>query len=117
MGRRRPSPTAAPASRRAPRAPSPPSARATRPAAPPPPGQDITAMLGSIRATVPSPLPGTGGTNETIPDSTGAGSYRLRPANLCLPNTAPLAAISANPSEGFKPLLVHFDASASSDAD
>jgi PKD repeat protein len=83
----------------------------------PQPGQDITGMLGSVRATVPSTLPGTGGTNETIPDSTGAGSYRLRPANLCLPNTAPLAAISANPSEGFKPLLVHFDASASSDAD
>jgi PKD repeat protein len=83
----------------------------------PQPGQDITGMLGSVRATVPSLLPGTGGTNETIPDSTGAGSYRLRPANLCLANTAPLAAISANPSEGFKPLLVHFDASASSDAD
>jgi hypothetical protein len=83
----------------------------------PQPGQDITNVLGSVRATVPSLLPGTGGTNETIPDSTGGGSYRLRTSTLCLSNSAPLAALAANPSEGFKPLVVHFDAGASSDAD
>ncbi|MGH9874879.1 MAG: PKD domain-containing protein [Pyrinomonadaceae bacterium] len=83
----------------------------------PQPGQAITSVFGSVRLTVPSALPGTGGTNETIPDSTGTGSYALRPANLCLPNTAPLALLTADVSEGVQPLTVHFDGSASSDAD
>ena len=47
----------------------------------PGPGQAISSIFGSVRATVPSAVPGTGGTNETIPDSTGTGSYALRPAN------------------------------------
>ena len=83
----------------------------------PQPGQAISSIFGSVRATVPSALPGTGGTNETIPDSTGTGSYALRPANLCLPNTAPRAMLTADVSEGVQPLTVHFDASASSDPD
>ena len=83
----------------------------------PQPGQAITGMLGSVRATVPSALPGTGGTNETIPDSTGGGSYTLRPADLCLPNSAPLAALTADAESGPAPLTVRFDASASSDPD
>jgi PKD repeat protein len=83
----------------------------------PTPGQAITSIFGSVRVTLPSALPGTGGTNETIPDSTGTGSYALRPSNLCLPNTAPLAALTGDPDEGTEPLTVHFDASGSSDAD
>ena len=83
----------------------------------PTPGQAITSIFGSVRATVPSAIPGTGGTNETIPDSTGTGSYALRPANLCLPNTAPLALLTANVNKGVEPLTVQFDGSASSDAD
>lgn len=83
----------------------------------PAPGQAISSIFGSVRATVPSALPGTGGTNETIPDSTGTGSYELRPANLCLPNTAPLALLTANVDEGIEPLTVQFDGSASSDSD
>jgi PKD repeat protein len=83
----------------------------------PTPGQAITSIFGSVRATLPSALPGTGGTNETIPDSTGTGSYALRPANLCLPNTAPIAILTANVDEGPEPLTVQFDGSASSDAD
>ena len=83
----------------------------------PQPGQAVTGILGSVRATVPSALPGTGGTNETIPDSTGGGAYTLRTSTLCLPNTAPLARLTADADEGVKPLTVHFDASASSDAD
>src|SRR5262249_33725391 len=63
-----------------------------------------TSILGSVRATAPSAVPGSGGTNETIPDSTGSGSYALRPANLCLPNTPPLAVLTANVSDGPAPL-------------
>ena len=56
------------------------------------PGQSVSIALGSVRFSPPSEVPGSGGTNETIPDTTGAASYALRPANLCLPNTAPMAA-------------------------
>jgi PKD repeat protein len=41
----------------------------------------------------------------------------LRSANLCLPNTAPLAMLTANVDEGIEPLTVQFDGSASSDSD
>jgi hypothetical protein len=78
----------------------------------PGPGDSIESILGSVRLGTPS-----GGTNETIPDSTGAGSYTLRPTNLCLPNTAPIARLTADTSAGDKPLTVNFDGSASSDAD
>jgi PKD domain len=82
------------------------------------PGQPINLTLGSVRATGPSQLPETGGTNYTIPDITGPGSYTLRQANLCLPNTAPIAQLNAtSPDSGAKPLTVNFDGSASSDAD
>src|SRR2546425_9392924 len=47
----------------------------------------------------------------------GATSYVLRPDNLCLPNTAPLARLTVNISQGFAPLTVNFDGSTSSDAD
>jgi hypothetical protein len=83
----------------------------------PEPGDLINNMLGSVRATVPSALPGTGGTNETIPDSTGGGSYTLRSATLCLPNTAPVAVITADTDHGVMPLTVNFNAGGSYDAD
>jgi PKD repeat protein len=78
----------------------------------PGPGDSVVSMLGSVRLGTPS-----GGTNETIPDSTGAGSYTLRPTNLCLPNTAPLAVLTADVPSGIQPLTVHFNAGSSSDAD
>jgi PKD repeat protein len=83
----------------------------------PTPGQAITSIFGSVRATVPSAIPGTGGTNETIPDSTGTGSYALRPSNLCLPNTAPLARLTAGTESGTVPVTVSFDGSGSIDPD
>ena len=83
----------------------------------PAPGDLINNMLGSVRATLPSALPGTGGTNETIPDSTGPGSYTLRSATLCLPNTAPVAVITADTDHGVKPLNVNFNAGGSYDVD
>jgi hypothetical protein len=78
----------------------------------PGPGDSIAITLASVRLGSPS-----GGTNETIPDSTGAGSYTVRATNLCLPNTAPLAVLTGNVDEGTAPLTVNFDASGSHDPD
>jgi hypothetical protein len=83
----------------------------------PTPGQALTGLFGSVRASLPSAIPGTGGTNETIPDSTGTSSYALRSANLCLPNTAPLAVLGSDVQSGPNPLPVVFDGAASSDSD
>jgi PKD repeat protein len=81
------------------------------------PGQPLNLTLGSVRATAPSAIPSAGGTNETIPDTTGAGTYVLRTPTLCLPNTAPLAMITANTNSGERPLTVNFNGSASHDPD
>ncbi len=81
------------------------------------PGQAINIALGSVRATVPSTIPGTGGTNETIPDTTGGTSYTLRPSNLCLPNAAPFAQLTASPANGIVPLAVALDGITSTDED
>jgi hypothetical protein len=81
------------------------------------PGLPVNIALASVRFSPPSEVPGTGGTNETIPDSTGASSYTLRPANLCLPNTAPIANLAADVHSGPAPLTVHFNGSGSTDAD
>jgi PKD repeat protein len=81
------------------------------------PGQTVNIALGSVRATVPSNIPGTGGTNETIPDTTQPGTYTLRPTNLCLPNTAPVASLTGTPQSGLAPLTVNFNAGSSHDAD
>jgi PKD repeat protein len=78
----------------------------------PGPGDTINITLASVRLGSPS-----GGTNETIPDSTGAGSYTLRATNLCLPNTAPIAVLTADVDEGLSPLTVHFDGGGSTDPD
>jgi PKD repeat protein len=77
----------------------------------PNPGDSIALTLASVRGALPS------GTNETIFDQTGAGSYVLRANNLCLLNTPPLAVLNANVDHGDAPLTVNFDASASLDPD
>jgi PKD repeat protein len=81
------------------------------------PGTAVSIALGSVRASPPSEVPGSGGTNETIPDTTGATSYQLRPANLCLPNSPPVAVVTADKSSGTAPLTVTFNASGSFDPD
>ncbi len=70
-----------------------------------------------MRATAPSAISSAGGTNETIPDTTGAGTYVLRTPTLCLPNTAPVARITADVDEGIAPLTVNFSGSDSYDVD
>jgi hypothetical protein len=81
------------------------------------PGAAVSIALGSVRFSPPSEVPGSGGTNETIPDTTGAASYQLRPANLCLPNVAPVARLSTDKGSGAAPLTVTLNGSASSDDD
>jgi len=81
------------------------------------PGQPINMTLGSVRFSPPSEIPGAGGTNETIPDTTGGAAYALRQANLCLPNTPPLAHLSVNVESGLAPLAVTLDGSNSIDPD
>lgn len=81
------------------------------------PGLAISLALGSVRFSPPGEVPGSGGTNETIPDTTGGSSYQLRPENLCLPNAAPLAVLTANITSGPAPLTVTFNGSGSSDSD
>ena len=81
------------------------------------PNTAINIALGSVRLSPPSEIPGSGGTNETIPDTTGGASYALRPANLCLPNTAPIARLTADKSSGTAPTTVTLNGSTSSDND
>lgn len=81
------------------------------------PNTPINVALGSVRFSPPSEVPGSGGTNETIPDTTGGSSYALREANLCLPNTPPVAVLHADKGSGAAPLTVTLDGSASSDDD
>jgi PKD repeat protein len=78
----------------------------------PGPGDTIAITLASVRLGAPS-----GGTNETIPDITGPGTYVLRANNLCLPDLPPLAVLTADVDHGDAPLTVNFDASASHDTD
>src|SRR5207248_3523383 len=77
----------------------------------PGPGDSIALTLASVRGDLPS------GTNDTIFDQTGAGTYTLRAANLCLTNNPPVAVLNANTDTGTAPLTVNFDASASQDPD
>jgi PKD repeat protein len=81
------------------------------------PNTPINVSLGSVRLSPPSEVPGSGGTNETIPDSTGSSTYVLRAANLCLPNVAPVARLMADKSGGTAPVTVTLNGSASSDDD
>ncbi|MDP3856524.1 MAG: PKD domain-containing protein [Stagnimonas sp.] len=80
-------------------------------------GDALINVYGSVRASTPTAVPGTGGVNQTIPDSTGGGSYQLRAANFCLPNTAPLAALTAAATRVAVGQTLAFDGSGSSDAD
>ena len=50
-------------------------------------------------------------------DSTGTGIYTLKGNAFCRPNNAPVAALSASPTNGNAPLAVTLDASGSSDID
>ena len=81
----------------------------------PAPGQNLTGFLTRITADVVAATI----TPDNMPDSLApSGSYTLVGNNpFCRPNAAPVAALSASPLSGVAPLLVNFDASASSDPD
>ncbi|HEX8709610.1 MAG TPA: PKD domain-containing protein [Pyrinomonadaceae bacterium] len=57
-------------------------------------------------------------TPDNMPDGlVGLGQYTVRGNEACRPNTAPTAALSANPTSGSEGLVVNFDGSGSSDPD
>ncbi len=57
-------------------------------------------------------------TPDNMPDSLApGGDYTVVGNAICAPNTPPLADLRANPTTGQPPLIVHFDATNSSDPD
>jgi len=52
-----------------------------------------------------------------LADTTSGGGYTLSGNDYCAPSTPPTAALSATPTTGSAPLMVAFNASASSDPD
>ncbi len=78
----------------------------------PAPGQQLTGFLTRIAAN----LVGITITPDNMPDNLGpAGTYTIAGNLPC--NTAPIAALSANPLSGDPPLVVNFNASGSTDPD
>src|SRR5262249_15007820 len=76
-------------------------------------GQHLTGFLTRIAAN----LVGVTITPDNMPDNLGpAGAYTLV-GNASCANNAPLAVLSANPTSGTAPLLVHFSGASSSDPD
>ena len=53
--------------------------------------------------------------NNTLDTAEALRAYDLRPADFCLPNTAPIARLVASPASGGAPLTVTLDGSGSSD--
>jgi hypothetical protein len=78
-------------------------------------GQNLTGFLTRITAVAAA----VSITPDNMPDSLApSGSYTVVGNNpFCRPNTAPVAALDADPVSGAAPLTVNFDASASSDPD
>ncbi len=77
-------------------------------------GQAISGFLTRIAAN----LVGISITPDNMPDNLGpAGSYTVVGNAACAPNKPPVAALTATPIKDEAPLLVHFDASGSSDPD
>lgn len=81
----------------------------------PTPGQNLTGFLTRIAISAGGVITAT---PDNMPDNLGpAGSYGVVGNAACAPNTAPVAALTGSPLTGDAPLLVNFNASASSDAD
>ena len=78
-------------------------------------GQDLVGFLTRITAVAAA----VSITPDNMPDNLApSGSYTVVGNNpFCRPNTAPVAALDANPVMGDAPLMVNFDASASFDPD
>lgn len=82
------------------------------------PGDTITGFNSAVVQPVDTPAGGAAETVDEMPDGLAyQGSYTVEDDASCAPNHPPLAALSANPTEGTSPLTVHFDASGSSDPD
>jgi PKD repeat protein len=84
------------------------------------PGDTISFVSGVTQSTDPGATVGAGATAlyDQMPDSlVFTNSYALTNNELCRPNTAPTASLTATPASGEAPLLVQFNGSGSSDPD
>ncbi|MEY2481326.1 MAG: hypothetical protein QOI04_2253 [Verrucomicrobiota bacterium] len=86
------------------------------------PGDVISGFVsGSEQSTNPNDpgvSPGAAALFDEMPNGLGfTGSYTIENNQVCRPNLAPIARLTANPLSGEPPLLVSFDASTSSDPD
>ena len=85
------------------------------------PGDIINGFVSGVsQSTDPGATVGRGATAlyDMMPDSLAfTGTYTVNSNQVCAPDTPPVAALTATPTKDEAPLLVHFDASGSSDAD
>jgi hypothetical protein len=85
------------------------------------PGDVINGFVSGVsQSTDPGSMVGAGATAlyDMMPDSLAfTGSYTVDNNQVCRPNTAPVAVLTAMPLSGAAPLLVHFSGANSSDAD
>jgi hypothetical protein len=85
------------------------------------PGDTITGFVSGVsQSTDPTQQVGAGATAlyDMMPDSLAfTGSYTVNANSVCAPNSPPVAVLNGDPLSGDPPLVVNFDASASSDPD
>jgi len=85
------------------------------------PGGTINGFVSGVsQSTDPGATVGAGATAlyDMMPDSLAfTGSYSVHDNQVCRPNTAPTAVLTATPMSGAPPLLVHFSGANSTDPD
>jgi hypothetical protein len=81
-------------------------------------GDTITGFNSASVQAVSTPVIGGAETLDEMPDGLAYdGSFAVQSNEVCAPNTAPTAALTASPRSGKVPLQVGFDGSGSSDLD
>src|SRR5437016_13178257 len=79
------------------------------------PSDTISGFVSGVSQTAGGVITGL---YDQMPDSLAfAGSYTVNNNQVCRPNNAPTAVLTATPTSGTAPLTVHFDGSGSYDPD
>jgi hypothetical protein len=82
------------------------------------PGDTISGFVSAVSQSEPGPVGVFTGLFDMMPDSLAyTGSYAVDDNQVCRPNLAPTAVLTATPMSGTPPLLVHFSGAGSSDPD